>query len=106
MILVGAILLALFVLPAPWGVVAVVAGLVVEVAETAFWVWLSKRGKPQVGAEALIGARAEVVEPCRPLGRVRVAGELWRARCDAGAGRGDVVRIRALDGLTLLVDPT
>ena len=105
MILVGAILLALFVLPQPWGVVAVLAALVVEIGETAFWVWLSKRGKPQVGAEALIGARGEVVEPCRPLGSVRVAGELWRARCEAGAGRGDVVRVQALEGLTLLVEP-
>ena len=105
MILVAAILLALFVLPEPWGIVAVLAALVVEIGETAFWIWLSKRGKPQVGAEALIGARAEVVEPCRPLGSVRVAGELWRARCEAGASRGDLVLIRALDGLTLLVEP-
>ena len=104
MILVGAIVLALFVLPAPWGLVAIAAALVVEVGETAFWVWLSKRRRPQVGAEALIGARAEVVSPCRPIGSVRVAGELWRARCDAGADRGDVVRICALDGLTLTVE--
>jgi membrane protein implicated in regulation of membrane protease activity len=104
-ILVGAILLALFVLPQPWGVVVVLAALVVEVGETAFWVWLSKRRRPQVGAEALIGASAEVVTPCRPLGRVRVAGELWQARCEAGAARGDVVRIRALEGLILVVEP-
>ena len=105
MILVGAIVLALFVLPAPWGLVAIAAALVVEIGETAFWVWLSKRRRPQVGAEALIGAPAEVVSPCRPIGSVRVAGELWRAQCDAGADRGDVVRIRALEGLTLLVEP-
>ena len=104
MILVGAIALALFVLPAPWGIVAVVAGLVIEVGETAFWIWLSKRRRPQVGAEALIGASAEVVSPCRPLGSVRVAGELWRARCQEGADRGEIVRVRALDGLTLTVE--
>lgn len=105
MILVAAILLALFVVPAPWGVVLVVGALIVEVAETAFWIWLSKRRRPQVGAETMIGAEAEVVAPCRPVGSVRVAGELWRARCDGGADRGDVVRVRALEGLTLLVDP-
>jgi membrane protein implicated in regulation of membrane protease activity len=104
-VLVGAIFLALFVLPAPWGVVAVLGALVVEVGETAFWIWLSKRRKPQVGAEALIGASAEVVTPCRPLGTVRVAGELWRARCEAGADRGASVRVRGLDGLTLVVEP-
>ena len=104
MVLVGAIVLALFVLPAPWGLVAVAAALVVEVGETAFWIWLSKRRRPQVGAEALIGARAEVVAPCRPVGSVRVVGELWRARCDAGADRGEIVHDRALDGLTLIVE--
>jgi membrane-bound serine protease (ClpP class) len=104
--LVAAIFLAIFVLPAPWGIVAVVAALVLEVGETALWIRLSKRRRPQVGAEALIGAEAEVVAPCKPLGSVRVAGELWQARCDAGAARGDIVLVRALDGLTLVVEPT
>jgi membrane-bound serine protease (ClpP class) len=102
--LAAAILLALFVLPAPWGVVAVLGAIVVEVAETAFWIRLSKRRRPQVGAEALIGASAEVVTACRPLGRVRLHGELWQARCDEGAGRGETVRVRALEGLTLVVE--
>jgi membrane-bound serine protease (ClpP class) len=103
-VLVAAILLALFVVPSPWGLVLVAGAAVVEVAETGFWIWLSKRRRPQVGAEALIGATAEVVSPCRPLGRVRVQGELWRARCEDGADEGDTVRIRALDGLTLTVE--
>ena len=105
MVLAAAILLALFVVPAPWGLVLVVGALVVEVGEAAFWIWLSKRRRPQVGAEALIGARAVVVSPCRPLGTVRVSGELWRARCELGADRGDAVRIRSLEGLTLVVEP-
>ena len=103
MALAAAILLALFVLPAPWGIVAVLGALVVEVGETAFWIRLSKRRRPQVGAEALIGARATVVVPCRPLGQVRVHGEVWGARCDEGADRGDSVRVEALEGLTLVV---
>jgi membrane protein implicated in regulation of membrane protease activity len=106
MVLVGAIFLALFVLPQPWGLVAVFAAIVVEIGETAFWIWLSKRRRPQVGAEALIGATAEVVAPCRPIGTVRVSGELWRARCEAGADRGAAVRVLALDGLTLVVEPS
>jgi membrane protein implicated in regulation of membrane protease activity len=105
MVLIGAIFLAVFVLPQPWGVVAVAAALTIEVAEAAFWVWLSKRRRAQVGAEALVGALAEVVTPCRPDGNVRVQGELWRARCEPGADVGERVRVRALDGLTLLVDP-
>ena len=91
-------------LPAPWGVVAVVCGLFVEVGEAAFWVRWSRRRRSPVGAEALVGAQARVVEACHPLGRVRVHGELWRARCERGADGGETVRVTAVNGLTLLVD--
>jgi membrane protein implicated in regulation of membrane protease activity len=100
-----ALLLAIFVLPSPWGVVAVVASLVVEVGEAWFWIWLSRRRRSVVGAEALVGARAVVVTPCRPEGQVRVAGELWRAICRAGADTGEVVQVERVDGLTLIVTP-
>jgi membrane-bound serine protease (ClpP class) len=102
---VGAILLALFLLPAPWGLVLVSVAAVVEIAETFFWIRISRRWRVRAGAETLIGARAEVAAPCRPLGQVRVAGELWRARCERGAAVGETVRIVARDGLTLLVEP-
>jgi membrane-bound serine protease (ClpP class) len=36
---------------------------------------------------------------------VRLQGELWRARCAEGADAGEQVRVVALDGLTLLVEP-
>jgi membrane protein implicated in regulation of membrane protease activity len=39
-----------------------------------------------------------------PQGQVRVAGELWRAFCEAGAGVGDEVVVREVDGLTLVVE--
>ncbi len=104
MLLVGAILLAVFVLPEPWGLVAVGGAGVVEVAEARFWIQLSRRWPARVGREALIGAPAVVVSACRPDGQVRVHGELWRARCAAGADVGETVRIRAVEGLTLLVE--
>ena len=105
MTLVVAILLAIFVLPSPWGYVAVAAATVVEVAEVAAVVWYSKRRRAVVGAEALLGVVARVVAECRPEGRVRVHGELWRARCEAGAAEGDEVVVREVDGLTLVVEP-
>ncbi len=70
-----------------------------------FWLRWSRRRRPAVGAEALVGAEAEVVEPCRPVGTVRVRGELWRARCERGAGAGERVRVRAVEGLELVVEP-
>jgi membrane protein implicated in regulation of membrane protease activity len=101
----AAVLLALFVVPKPWGLVLVVVAAVVEVGESFFWVRLSRRRRIQVGAETLIGARAEVVSDCRPLGQVRVQGELWRAQCRRGAAAGETVRIIDREGLTLLVEP-
>ena len=39
-----------------------------------------------------------MTESCRPRGQVRVGGELWQARCDAGADPGAAVRVTAVDG--------
>jgi membrane-bound serine protease (ClpP class) len=104
MLLVGAILLAVFVLPPEWAIPVVVVAAVVEVGETLFWLWYSRRGKVKMGPETLVGAVAEVVTRCDPLGRVRLQGELWSARCEEGAEPGERVRVRALDGLTLVVE--
>lgn len=106
MLLVGAILLAVYVLPAPWGVPVIAVAAVVEVAETFFWIWLSRRARVKMGPETMIGATAEVVAACRPRGQVRLAGELWQARCEEGADVGERVRVQALDGLTLQVERT
>jgi membrane-bound serine protease (ClpP class) len=82
---------------------------VLEVVEIVFLRRWSKRidrrTKPTTGAEAMIGRPAEVVEPCRPKGTVELDGELWQARCDAGADIGDTVRIESVEGLTLVVAP-
>jgi membrane-bound serine protease (ClpP class) len=99
-----ALALALFVLPHPWGVVAIVGSLVLEVGEAWFWIKLSRRRRAVVGAEALVGAEAVVAATCRPVGQVRVVGELWRARCDEGADIGEIVRVLGVDGLTLQVE--
>jgi membrane protein implicated in regulation of membrane protease activity len=105
MLFVGAVLLALFLLPQPWGLVLVASAAVFEIAETLFWVRFSRRWRVRAGAETLIGASAEVVSACRPDGQVRVQGELWRARCEAGAEPGERVRINGRHDLTLLVEP-
>jgi membrane-bound serine protease (ClpP class) len=105
-ILLGAILLAFFVLPLEWAIPVIVVGAMVEVGETFFWLWYSRRRGAQVGAETLIGELAEVVTRCAPLGQVRLQGELWRARCDEVAERGEHVRVKALEDLTLVVERT
>jgi len=104
--LILALVLALIFLDWPWNLVAILGGLTVETAELTWGLSLARRWKPKTGAEAMIGAEAEVVSACRPVGEVRVQGELWQARCDEGADAGDIVRIERLDGLTLVVTRT
>ena len=58
-----------------------------------------------VGAETLIGREAVVTLPCRPVGQVRLDGEIWEARCEAGASPGDRVRVTGREKLTLIVEP-
>jgi membrane-bound serine protease (ClpP class) len=106
MALTVAIVVALVFLPWPWNLAAIFGGLMIEVGELAWGLSLARRWKPRTGAEAMIGEEARVVAACRPLGDVRVQGELWQARCDEGADVGETVRIERLDGLTLVVTRT
>ena len=104
MLLIGAILAAMFVLPRPWGITVVVAAAVYEIVEKSFWVSYSRSRPVAVGPEAMIGASARVVSDCRPSGLVRFRGELWRARCSGRAVAGDSVRIGGIGAdLTLEV---
>jgi membrane-bound serine protease (ClpP class) len=105
MFLVGMIALALFVLPPGLGIAAVALGIVVEVAEVGFWIRFLRRYRVTTGAEGLIGAPAEVIERCEPNGRVRLRGEIWRARCASPAEVGERVTVTGVDGLTLEVAP-
>lgn len=103
--LVVAVLLAVFVLDAPWNWLAVGAGATWEVAETVVLVRWSQRRRAAVGTETLVGRRAVAAGDCMPDGQVRIAGELWRAHCRGGASAGDEVIVLAVDGLTLEVEP-
>ncbi|HVD26437.1 MAG TPA: NfeD family protein [Gaiellaceae bacterium] len=104
MLLLLAILAAVFLLPSPWNYVAVIVAAAVELAEVKVFLWYSRRRGATTGAEALVGEEGRVVAACRPVGQIRVVGELWRARCEDGAGPGDRVVVDELGpDLTLLV---
>jgi membrane-bound serine protease (ClpP class) len=105
--LAGSILLAIFFVPGAWDVPVVVAGAAVEATEGIFWFRWSRRRRAAVGAEALVGESAVVTDRCDPLGRVRIAGELWRARAadSAPIEPGATVRVLAVEDLTVLVEP-
>jgi len=100
MLLLGAILLAIFVLLSPWGLVAVAVGGLLDVAESLVLLRWSRRRRAVTGAEALIGQRAVVSTPQQ----VRVAGELWEARSDEELVTGEEVVVTGLEeGLKLRV---
>jgi membrane-bound serine protease (ClpP class) len=77
------------------GFFAVVAGLVFR----------SRRRPPMTGDSGLIGSIGVVQTALLPRGRVRVRGELWFARCRIPLAPGKTVRVTAVDGLTLEVEP-
>jgi membrane-bound serine protease (ClpP class) len=79
--------------------------MAIELGEAAFWIRLSQRRRPAIGAEALVGVEGVAVSDCRPGGRVRVRGERWQAICEDGADAGQAVIVEGVTGLTLLVRP-
>jgi membrane protein implicated in regulation of membrane protease activity len=100
MLLLGGILLAVFVVPWPWGIATVLGGGLLDIGESLVLLRWSRRRRAVTGAEALIGRTAVVATPTQ----VRVAGELWAARADHSLAVGDEVVVRAVDGLTLRVE--
>jgi membrane-bound serine protease (ClpP class) len=77
--------------------------MAIELGEAGFWIRLSRRRRPAIGAEALVGAEGVATSECRPRGQVRVRGERWQAVCADGADAGDAVVVEGVSGLTLQV---
>ena len=64
------------------------------------------RKRPVVsGREELLRARGEVLDDFAGKGRIRIHGEVWQAATRVPLKRGDRVRVTAVDGLVLSVEP-
>jgi membrane-bound serine protease (ClpP class) len=89
----------------PWVVgaaTAVTAGLIL----LALSLLLRSRRRPVVtGREALIGAGGEAVAWEQTEGRVRVKGEIWRARAVQPLQPGTRIKVIDREGLVLVVEP-
>ena len=94
----------LFFIPDPWRVILLVVAAFVEVGEVYFWIRFLRRYRVTTGAEGMLGEPGEALSRCDPLGRVRVRGEIWNARCEGGAEAGERVVVVGVDGLTLEVE--
>jgi membrane-bound serine protease (ClpP class) len=64
-------------------------------------------GTPTIGREWMIGEEGEAVSAVSPDGVVRIQGASWRARTNRATpiDAGAIVRVVAIDGLTLEVEP-
>ena len=65
----------------------------------------AQRNKTVIGPEALLGALGVAQQPIAPQGQILVHGELWLAESPSPVAAGEPVRVRAVEGLTLLVEP-
>ena len=93
-------------LPYGWAVGAFVVWIVKDIAM--YPLVRSAFAPARTGAEAFIGARAVVTDALAPLGYVRLDGELWRAESlppRQAIPAGAPVAVRAVHGLTFLVEP-
>jgi len=71
-------------------------------------VWFAARARRRAvvsGREEMIGARGEALEDIVGEGWAQVHGERWRVVSEAPLKRGERVRVTAIDGLTLRVEP-
>jgi membrane-bound serine protease (ClpP class) len=84
----------------------ILAGFVVFASRKALAAY---RDEPvRTGSEELIGDVGEVREPLDPDGQIYIEGALWRARIAVGERSldpGNRVRVKSVDGLTLVVEP-
>jgi membrane-bound serine protease (ClpP class) len=65
---------------------------------------VARRNKAITGPQALVGNIGIAQQPLMPHGQILVHGELWQAESSGPAAAGEQVRVRSVDGLTLLVD--
>ncbi len=67
----------------------------------------ARRNKVLVGPQAMVGGLGIVRSPLAPTGQIEVRGELWQAslRGESALPPGATVRIRGVEGLTLIVEP-
>jgi membrane-bound serine protease (ClpP class) len=107
---IAALVAAGITLDVPWPVIAVVV-----VAIAAFGllfgrkVWSAqKQERVMTGWEELVGDVGVVRQALAPAGEVFIQGALWRAQVEEGAEpveAGQRVRVREVEGLTLVVEP-
>ncbi len=104
MLTAAAIVLAFFVLPAPWSWAVLAAAVTIDGVELGIWLRMRRR-RALTGPDALIGSKGVALTDCRPEGEVRVQGQIWKACCPVGVAAGTTVTIVGVRELVLEVVP-
>ena len=86
-------------------VLAVVVPLSVITVVLMRFAWRATKSKAVTGEEGLVNSIGVARTDLNPGGKVLVHGELWDARAEQHLPPGSRVRIRKVEGLTLLVEP-
>ncbi|SFU44076.1 NfeD family protein [Halomonas korlensis] len=89
-------------LPMIGGIALLSAGLMLWVVTR----FIGLRRQPaKTGQDDMVGSEATAAEAFEEQGHVRLLGERWNARSSEPLRKGQVVRVTAVDGLTLVVEP-
>jgi membrane-bound serine protease (ClpP class) len=107
---IGALVAGGILLDVPVAVIALLVVAIVAVGALFSWkVWKAqKQERVLTGWEELMGAEGDVRVALAPVGQVFIQGALWRARVTGEGNQvpvGERVRVRDVDGLTLVVEP-
>lgn len=86
-------------------VLAVIVPLAVITMVLMRFAWRATKSKAVTGEEGLVNSIGVARTDMNPGGKVLVHGELWDARAQQHLPPGSRVRIRKVEGLTLLVEP-
>ena len=95
-------------LAVPWLVIVLMSGAVALFFLSGMTAMLRARfSTPTIGRESMIGQLGEATTGIDPEGMVDLRGGMWRARTNRATpiGAGDRVRVVAIDGLLLEVEP-
>ena len=69
---------------------------------------LRRANVQRTNADRLIGMEGVVIVPVNPIegkGQVKVEGQVWSAKSEGAIDEGTTVKIRAIEGVKLIVDP-
>ena len=87
----------------------VIGGVALLAAGVMLWVMTRfaglRRRPARTGQQRLVGSLGEAVEDFQGEGHVRLKGERWNAYSGAALRRGEPVRVVAIEGLKLRVEP-